>query len=370
MGDIKLRDENLPATIEGLAEYVLIGKEKIKLHLAKIKAIKNIGKSEEVYKIALQDGQDAGIYVIEAEKILGEELSKNKPTFSQGKDGKIKGQKILPDGINWKTSHEAQTLAKKSNITKVDKIINDMIGHDKIPTPQNVYQKIKSEENKEARKKKELEENKNYGKQIAIIKKADCLVIIDDIEPMDLLITDPPYFTDGDFTSHISKYLKKVKPTGQAYVFIGTDPDEISAYINMDKGNMILQQILVWNYNNTGQRQPNTRYTSNYQLCLYLRGVKALDLNKPADGKEQYACQTINAPDGRIGDRYHKWQKPIELIERLIKNSSKEGDYIFDPFAGSGTMILAGAKLGRIAKGCDIDEEAIKICIERGCKQK
>ena len=240
----------------------------------------------------------------------------------------------------------------------------------KIKEDKNTILNINSlakEINKNERKDKEINENKPSGTQVAIIKKADCLSIIDEVKPIDLLITDPPYFTDGDFTEHISKYLNKVKKTGQAYVFIGSDPQEVSAYINLNSGGLYLEQILIWNYNNTGQRQPNERYTSNYQICLYYRGTDAPLINKPADGKEQYACQTINAPDGRIGDRYHKWQKPIELIERLIRNSSNEGDFIFDPFAGSGTIILAGAKLGRIAEGCEIDEDAINICIERGC---
>jgi len=356
--------ENLPATIEGLHEFILIGKEKIKLHKAKVRAINNTNMAEEVLKIALQDGQDAGIAVIYAEAKLGEFLAKIPKTESARSSRNGKSSKVLPEEISYKISHEAQTLAK--NPDKVEDSIAKSIEAGKIPTPDTVYKKIKSDENKEERKRKESEDNKT-GIGTAIIKKADCLAIIDEIEPIDLLITDPPYFTDGDFTEHISKYLTKVKPTGQAYVFIGPDPEEVYAYLNINRGNLELIQILIWNYNNTGQRQPNVRYTSNYQMCLYFRGKDAPNLNKPADGKEQYACQEVNAPDGRIGDRYHKWQKPQILIERLIKNSSKEGDFIFDPFAGSGTMILAGAKLGRIAKGCDTDKEAIKICMERGC---
>ena len=131
---------------------------------------------------------------------------------------------------------------------------------------------------------------------------------------------------------------------------------------------MQLVQMIVWNYNNTGQRQPNVKYTSNYQVAFYFRGPDADNINKPADGKEQYACQTINAPDARQNDRFHKWQKPDELIRRLVMNSSKEGDFVFDPFAGSGTHLVIAAKLGRKAEGCEIDQEAIKICIQRGCK--
>ena len=133
---------------------------------------------------------------------------------------------------------------------------------------------------------------------------------------------------------------------------------------------LYLTQILIWNYNNTGQRQPNQKYNSNYQVCFYLRGIKASNINKPADGKEQYACQTVNAPDARRDERYFKWQKPDELIERFIRNSSNPGDFVFDPFAGSGTTLIAASKLGRIGIGCDSDKRMIEICIGRGCKNE
>lgn len=232
------------------------------------------------------------------------------------------------------------------------------------------YKGIKKEENKENRLIKESIEFKPKNIYIPKIIKSDCLEVLKDIPDIDLLLTDPPYFTDGDFTNHISHCLRKVKPTGQAYVFAGADPKEMQAYLSMDSHHMELVQVLVWNYNNTGQRQPNERYTSNYQVCFYFRGKDAPQINKPADGKNQYACQTINAPDGRFGDRYHKWQKPNQLIENLVLNSSKVGDFIFDPFAGSGTTLVIAAKNDRVAMGCDIDQEAIDLCMKRGCSNE
>ena len=341
-----------------------------------IEQIKLLGDAALAYQFIIQRQganknkiDEIGEFNIEVECKKAEWLDTFYPHGADRKSDKIKvtnGNLDSKMPVTKKESARARKIKKfkKEKPEEFEKIKS------KIKEDKNTILNINSlakEINKYERKDKEINENKPSGTQVAIIKKADCLSIIDEVKPIDLLITDPPYFTDGDFTEHISKYLNKVKKTGQAYVFIGSDPQEVSAYINLNSGGLYLEQILIWNYNNTGQRQPNERYTSNYQICLYYRGTDAPLINKPADGKEQYACQTINAPDGRIGDRYHKWQKPIELIERLIRNSSNEGDFIFDPFAGSGTIILAGAKLGRIAEGCEIDEDAINICIERGC---
>ena len=82
---------------------------------------------------------------------------------------------------------------------------------------------------------------------------------------------------------------------------------------------------------------------------------------------EQFTVLDINAPDGRLGDRYHTWQKPDALAERLIRHSSQPGARVIDPFCGTGTFLLAAARLGREASGCDVSEEMLKIAQERGC---
>jgi DNA modification methylase len=303
---------------------------------------------------------------------------------SKAKENQIR----KPESVVQKS--EQQKPMERKAITQIAKVAN--VSHDTIAkvkkieavaTPEvkaqlstgelsinQAYQEIKKEENKEQRLIKESIEYKPKNMYIPKIINGDCLDVLKTIPDIDLLLTDPPYFTDGDFTNHISQCLQKVKPTGQAYVFAGADPKEMQAYLSLNSHHMELVQVLVWNYNNTGQRQPNERYTSNFQVCFYFRGKQAPLINKPADGKNQYACQTINAPDGRIGDRYHKWQKPNQLIENLILNSSNVGDFVFDPFAGSGTTLVVAAKNDRVAIGCDIDQEAINLCIKRGCSDE
>lgn len=259
---------------------------------------------------------------------------------------------------------------KKDVIKAAEMLESDPTAAKQILSSEKTVKEIEKEQNKAKRKeaeKKQVEAAAEAEQKLPVVYHADCMAMVDKIPDIDLLIADPPYFTDGDFTEQIARYLYKVKDTGQAYVFAGADPQELEAYLAISS-KLDLCQVLIWNYNNTGQRQPNDRYTSNYQVCFYFRGKKAPKINKPADGKEQYACQTINAPDARVDDRYHKWQKPLELMERIIRNSSKPDDFIFDPFAGSGSTLVAAAKLGRLAAGCEVDAEAVKICIERGCK--
>ena len=191
-------------------------------------------------------------------------------------------------------------------------------------------------------------------------------------EKYDLLLTDPPYMTDiEDMPAFVNEWLydalNGVKDTGFAYIFIGAYPDEVKAYLNARiPKHMHLEQILVWTYKNTLGQNPKDRYKQNYQNCLFYRGVNAPDLDCPLTS-EQWAVQEINAPDGRQGDRYHAWQKPMEIAERFIRHSTKAGDIVFDPFACTGTFLLASAKLGRRAYGFEIEPNNAKIALERGC---
>jgi DNA modification methylase len=61
----------------------------------------------------------------------------------------------------------------------------------------------------------------------------------------------------------------------------------------------------------------------------------------------------------------HSTQKPIALFERMIANSSRPGEIVFDPFGGSGTTLLAAHQLGRIGYACEIDPCYLAVILER-----
>ena len=58
-------------------------------------------------------------------------------------------------------------------------------------------------------------------------------------------------------------------------------------------------------------------------------------------------------------------QKPLALLERIILASSNPGDVVLDPFCGSGTALVAAARLGRRWIGIDANPDAIRIAGER-----
>jgi len=100
---------------------------------------------------------------------------------------------------------------------------------------------------------------------------------------------------------------------------------------------------------------------------LFIQSEPTTDLDAPRTD-ETWAVQEVNAPDARTGQRYHQWQKPLEIIGRFIRHTTDEGDLVVDPFVGTGTTVLKAAELGRRAIGCDIDQEMLETAQKRGCE--
>ena len=236
--------------------------------------------------------------------------------------------------------------------------------------------RVKEENKKKAdakleERKKKIEANlkNDIGPTKPTITKCDAVKFLESVQPFDLLITDPPYSTDvpdiKDFAaSWLPLALSKMKPKGRAYICIGAYPEELAAYLNI----AMPAQVLVWTYRNTLGPTPKDNYKLNWQAILYYKGEQAGALDCPVM-LEQFSVQDINAPDGRLGDRYHAWQKPMELADRFIRHSTKPGDFVVDCFACTGTFLLSAAKLGRTATGCDISAENIAIAKQRGCHE-
>ncbi len=243
------------------------------------------------------------------------------------------------------------------------------------------YKEMTKKEGKKKAEKKKEDTQKKLAKSVEKnrpqIKHTTAVDFLNAIEgkTQDLLITDPPYSTDiEDIDSFIMTWLpmalSKVKDTGRAFIFIGAYPKEIYAYLNLllQQDRFIVDNPLIWTYRNTLGQTPKDKYNLNYQMIIHLYTKDSPKLDTTITG-EMFSVQNINAPDGRQGNRFYKWQKPIELASRLINHATKSQDTIFDPFAGSGTFLIAGKKLNRNVSGCEIDDDVIKIAEGLGCER-
>jgi len=232
------------------------------------------------------------------------------------------------------------------------------------PTPAHVKNKLKQD----------VRAAQTTGPGKAMVYQRDALEFLKSLGPqsVDLLLTDPPYMTDVEdiaafAQSWVPLALSRVKPSGRTYIFTGAYPRELHAYLSVLLGEsaFTFDNILVWTYRNTLGPSPSHGYKLNWQAIFYLYGPDAPPLDCPVM-LEQFTVQDVRAPDGRLGDRYHKWQKPDDLAERLIQHSTRPNELIADPFVGTGTFLAAALRLGRIAVGSETSGAMLAICEDRG----
>lgn len=115
------------------------------------------------------------------------------------------------------------------------------------------------------------------------------------------------------------------------------------------------QQILIWEKNNS---TPNKYYLNSYEMILMLRKGKAKNIN-------HMGTKNVLQIKNIIGNKKHPTEKPVELMEILIDNSTVENDIVLDPFMGSGSTGVACKNLNRDFIGIEIDEKYFKIAEER-----
>ena len=78
--------------------------------------------------------------------------------------------------------------------------------------------------------------------------------------------------------------------------------------------------------------------------------------------RDQGDVWNFNKP--RVND-LHPTMKPVELVERAIRNSSRPGDIVLDPFGGSGTTLIAAEKSGRQARLIELDPKYVDVIVRR-----
>jgi DNA modification methylase len=131
-----------------------------------------------------------------------------------------------------------------------------------------------------------------------------------------------------------------------------------------------LKNVCVWNKSNGGM---GTFYRSKHELVFVWKSGTAPHLNNFELG--QHGRNRTNVWDyagvntfrsGRMDElQMHPTVKPVALVADAIKDCSKQGDIVLDPFCGSGTILVAAERTGRKARALEIDPAYVDVAIRR-----
>lgn len=225
-------------------------------------------------------------------------------------------------------------------------------------------------------------------------------------EIADLVVTDPPYnvdvtgsdnkkilndnMTDSEFEEFLlgafQNLYERLKEGGAFYVWHASRTQrEFENALN--RAGLFVREQLIWNKNSLVLGRSD--YQWKHEPCLYgwkegshyfiddrtqttvqeleqtdIKKLKKEDLIKLLEEILSYETTVINeAKPQRNPD--HPTMKPIRLIGRLVKNSSKKGEKVLDLFGGSGSTLIACEELGRVCYINELDPRYADVIIDR-----
>jgi len=184
----------------------------------------------------------------------------------------------------------------------------------------------------------------------------------------DLLILDPPYslmkLQTGDNERQVEKYarwldfwlpnlMRTVKKNGTVYIF--ADWKSSSAVHQVAEKYLKVQNRITFTRERRELKKNYADYHEDIWFCT-LNDSYNLDTNYAMGNWMEIKNNNYS---------YHPSQRNVSLMEILILASTKRGDFVFDPFAGSGSSLVAAKTLNRKYLGIELDKHYCIIAEKR-----
>lgn len=218
--------------------------------------------------------------------------------------------------------------------------------------------------------------------------KGDCLELIKKIpdNSIDMIVTDPPYkitargnggnsggmfqkkevnngkvfkTNDLEIEDWLPEFYRVLKE--QSHCYIMTNNKNITHYLDViDKSDFHFIKCLIWVKDNKIMGQT---YMSQFEYIIMCRKGAHKRINDCG------VSDVLQVPNKKMKDEnnktIHDTEKPIELTNVLIANSSNEGDLILDPFMGIGGAGVSAVGLNRNFIGFELDDGYFEIAKSR-----
>lgn len=203
---------------------------------------------------------------------------------------------------------------------------------------------------------------------------------------VDAIITDPPYkisrdnnfktmnragidFGEWDKDFDLVDWIKYCEPVlkkgGNIVIFNGW---KNMSYIvdELEKNNFEVKDLIRWEKTNPMPRNRDRRFITDYEVAVWAvkKGGK-WTFNRLSETYErpEIVCGVTSKKEKIDGG--HPTQKPVEVMEWLIKRLSNENDIILDPFMGSGSTGVACKNTNRRFIGIELDKDYYNMAIKR-----
>lgn len=206
-----------------------------------------------------------------------------------------------------------------------------------------------------------------------------------DNDSVDLIVSDPPYrvtqhghsglggifktkvgedkklngklfeHNEVDVNDYAGELYRVLKPDSHCYIM--TNDRNLQNFMNVFTNiGFNFCKLLIWDKQN---KITNQYYMNQVEYILFMYKGRNKQINN---------CGTsnlISVNNVKNKTHNHPTEKPVELMEILIKNSTNEGDLVLDPFVGVGSTPVACQNLKRNFIGCELDKVYYDTTMER-----
>lgn len=232
---------------------------------------------------------------------------------------------------------------------------------------------------------KEISIDNSNINNVVDLRMGDCYKLLKHIptKSIDFVLTDPPYDLENhgggksnlatkthlnhghiDFISNsfdmekIFQEIERICKVVNLVVFCSNK--QISKIMSYWENKKYSVSLMVWDKPNP-LPFGNGKYISNLEFIIYVRGKNAPFNNTGFENQLKTFRYYPPSPNQRL----HPTEKPIQMLERLIKNHSNEGNTILDMFMGSCTTGIACINTNRNFIGIEIDSNFFDISKKR-----
>jgi site-specific DNA-methyltransferase (adenine-specific) len=202
-------------------------------------------------------------------------------------------------------------------------------------------------------------------------------------ELADMIFTDPPYgvsYTGGHnkkqrkgiiadelqgedlsslFEDSINTACIFSKDSAPFYIWYAGGKSK-ETYLGLSKTPIEVRAVICWYKIKSGSGAFMSQYIPNYEPCIYgHKKGKSIQWFGPTDEKTVWEFKKDST------NSYHPTQKPIDVVERALNNSSEKGQLIYDAFGGSGSTMVGSHQLKRKSYTMELDPKFCDVIVKR-----
>jgi adenine-specific DNA-methyltransferase len=245
----------------------------------------------------------------------------------------------------------------------------------------------------------------------AVLFHGDCLALLQTVpdQALQLVVTSPPYNIGKEYEKKlrldtyldqqarvIRECVRALSPAGSICWQVGNHVDS-GAIIPLDavlypiftELGLRMRNRIIWHFEHG--LHCSRRLSGRYETIVwftksddYVFDLDPLRVPQKYPGKKyfkgpkagQYSCNPLgknpgdvwvipNVKSNHVEKTEHPCQFPVELIERLVLSLTREGDWVLDPFLGTGTSIIAAVRHRRRGAGAETVAKYVKLARQR-----